>query len=408
MSDSLQKAVEIIPKFTGFLSLSGSGWIIFEVLSDSKKRTHIYHRIMLTMSIFDHLQAWAWFLSSWPEDPERSTISFYAAGNDKTCNFQGFLWQISNGTSPCNSFLSLYYVLLIRYNWSAQKIARRCERWFLGFVLVYTVGTSVAGFPLKLYNPLGLGCWIAPYPLDCKQSFENGGETDCIRGDNAKIYTWAFLLCEVWVCIIFSTVAMLMMYLSVLNIEKKNQRYIFGSQGSQGRDKRKTERSKQVAKSCLFYLVAFYFVWFPHVVWEALRLVNSVVSPGVYLFMVTTFPLQGFMNFLVYLRPRYLDYRRKNPDASVFLLLGRSLRKAIQKYRKADDDDDFEVMAEVPESFNKEFDTDASKETAWNDNPSPNVTEGFGNEAHGSDELKVVAEVSESFRNEVEGNANEQ
>eukprot|EP00567_Pseudictyota_dubia_P011520 CAMPEP_0197446090 /NCGR_PEP_ID=MMETSP1175-20131217/11135_1 /TAXON_ID=1003142 /ORGANISM="Triceratium dubium, Strain CCMP147" /LENGTH=303 /DNA_ID=CAMNT_0042977157 /DNA_START=92 /DNA_END=1000 /DNA_ORIENTATION=+ len=136
-SNRLQKAIEIVPKFSAFLSFFGSGWIIFEVLSDSKKWRHMYHRTMLLMSIFDNANALMWFMSSWPQNPDKSPTSVYSAGNDITCNLQGFVWQFSGGTSPCNALLALYYLLLVRYNWSAQKIARKVERWFWVFIFVY-------------------------------------------------------------------------------------------------------------------------------------------------------------------------------------------------------------------------------------------------------------------------------
>jgi hypothetical protein len=46
----------------------------------------------------------------------------------------------------------------------------------------------VIGIFLDLYNNADLWCWIAPYPLDCLDSWTYGGESNCERGDNAWIY----------------------------------------------------------------------------------------------------------------------------------------------------------------------------------------------------------------------------
>jgi len=68
------------------------------------------------------------------------------------------------------------------------------------------------------------------------------------------------------------------------------------------------------------------------------------------------------MNFAVYVRPRYLDYKRRNPDDSMFVLVKKSLFKPLIRWRRAKeagvkndddgDDNDFEIVAEVPNDFN--------------------------------------------------------
>ena len=77
---------------------------------------------------------------------------------------------------------------------------------------------AITQISLKLYNPADWDCWIAPYPADCTSSHEvnKGGtgltETNCIRGDNAHIYQWAFFFAPLWLAIAFCIIAMVLIF----------------------------------------------------------------------------------------------------------------------------------------------------------------------------------------------------
>ena len=62
------------------------------------------------------------------------------------------------------------------------------EIWLHAIPLVFGFATMIVGLFLQLFNYGLWDCWIAPYPLGCKESWQNGGETTCERGDNASLY----------------------------------------------------------------------------------------------------------------------------------------------------------------------------------------------------------------------------
>merc|ERR1719276_326944 len=84
---------------SAFLSICGSGYIIWDILRndpDQKKISGVYHRIMLALSLFDMTSSIALFLANWaqPSDTEYAFV-YESYGNQMTCNVQG--WMILFG-----------------------------------------------------------------------------------------------------------------------------------------------------------------------------------------------------------------------------------------------------------------------------------------------------------------------
>lgn len=89
-------------------------------------------------------------------------------------------------------------------------------------------------------------------------------------------------------------------------------------------------RTRQVFRQSLWYLGVFYVTH----LWSTInRIVQQTRGGQTYfgLILLHSFfdPLQGFLNFLVYQRPRYVKYRRENADWGVSHCLHRSLRWTI-------------------------------------------------------------------------------
>jgi hypothetical protein len=208
-------------------------------------------------------------------------------------------------------------------------------------------GTAIAGLPLKLYNSIGVNCWIAAYPLGCQQSFRQDDKDDanfrtCARGDNAFIYRWAFYHAELWSVWIFSLWAMLLIYLHVRKRELASQQYrnhppssvslegdshhvLRNSVASEGDNqnvrisrsyynKNALTKSRMFAVQATFFVVMFCVTW----IWSMVNWViesqrGYLIRPILYL-MTIFVPSQGLFDFLIYIRPRVITYCRRNPN----------------------------------------------------------------------------------------------
>jgi hypothetical protein len=85
---------------------------------------------------------------------------------------QGFFIQMALGTVLYNGCLAFFYLLVIRYGMSPDKIAQTVEPcWMFLLALGSAMGTSVTGIFLELYNPIGWVCTIMSYPHWCIESY---------------------------------------------------------------------------------------------------------------------------------------------------------------------------------------------------------------------------------------------
>lgn len=239
--------LSIWPHFTGFMSMMGSGAIIFEVLSNKEKRSQVMFRLLLAMSISDFNTSFWYFLSTWAV-PSENTNLYQANGTDASCTAQGFFVQLGIATPLYNFALSFYYLLLIRYRLDETDMARK-EKWFHVFPCTWALVTSFSALGLNLLNNANLWCWIAPYPLSCKGSYRNNGVNDCIRGNNAWIFRWVFFYAPLWAAIFFSMIAMFLTYDTVRKQEKKVSKYAFTTKKDKNRGSTAYFNSKSSAQS---------------------------------------------------------------------------------------------------------------------------------------------------------------
>ena len=291
------KALAITPKITSSFSIICSVLIIKEVIADHRRnKGKVTLRALLGMSIIDVMASSGWFLSTWMAPVGSNAV--YAAGNTQTCTYQGFLLQIAIGAPMYNSCLALYYLLTINYGWREERL-QRLERWLHAFVLIFAFGTGILLIPLNVYNHIGAVCWVVGLPKGCENSNYQPSDVPCERGNDAWKYGFALFYVPLWVCIIFTTIAMIMIYRKVRETEKRSSRYA----GSSTARRRTFLQSDRVAAQAILYTFAFYITWLPSTIWSLTWWSGSAMFWLDFLATITE-PSQGSMNLFVFLRPR--------------------------------------------------------------------------------------------------------
>jgi len=150
---------------------------------------------------------------------------------------------------------------------------------------------------------------------------------DCERGNNAWIYRWAFYYAPLWTTILVSTVMMFLIFSHVRKIEKKTKKYSFNSRREiekktkkysfHSRRKSQTKYTSRVANQAYFFLGAYFITWTPITIVRVTQTFGGKTSFGLTLLASIITPCQGLLNYLVYLRPRFLRCREKNPKWSI-------------------------------------------------------------------------------------------
>jgi len=165
-------------------------------------------------------------------------------------------------------------------------------------------------------------------------------ETNCIRGDNAEIYRWAFFFAPLWTAIVFCIVAMIMIYTSVRDNERQSlrhssRRYNHMSNSSRasssetnGQQQQEIKiknsmlvRTQKVKTQCFLYAGAFFVVWTFPTLARLIQLLGGTIHPVIFVLAGTFIGSQGFFNALIYFRPRYNMIQKSGRIQKVWALI---------------------------------------------------------------------------------------
>jgi hypothetical protein len=321
-----EKLLVWLPRVLGPISLACSLWILIHVARDKKRRQNSYHRLVWAMTTINFASTIWISLTSLPT-PSMNGYNYGAKGNQVTCDTQGWFVQLNIGTPLYHASLALYYYLRLCRRWTESDIRRYAEPFIHLFVIGFSLITATVGLIMQLYNP-SLWCWIYALPYGCEADIGLG----CLRGNHATVYQWGLFYGPLWFMIFWMTFMLLLIYLHVRKQEQKTAQYMYHNTPSRitstvsqqtpkqlrsrsraARVRKKRSHARAVATNAAFYVSSFYIVWLGptlcDVVFDQAR--GTVAPFWLYMFSTCMLPLQGFFNFLVYIRPKVMQqYRR--------------------------------------------------------------------------------------------------
>jgi hypothetical protein len=254
-------------------------------------------------------------------------------GSFGTCSAVGFVFTtFSVVVAIYNCSLSINFVLAVVYNWTNPQIKRRFERPAHIFAWVWPLCFMIPAVSTKSINPedLTMVCTTDAYPPRCHVD----EEVDCIRGQLADLFDSFFLITIVVVSIV-GFGGTLWVYWSFQRQAKANQRYHFGREFQRSESQAQMNLTRAVANRAVLYSL----IYFNTVIWPILvKIVETKtgaeaadqVSMGVYTLLLLSwclYPLQGFFNLMVYIRPHMYAWRRVRPkDWSLSIFIHKVLK----------------------------------------------------------------------------------
>lgn len=351
----------VVSIFSASLSITGSGLIIY--LARKRARKELYHRLMSFLSATDIILSTSVILQAFSLPVEDAPDAVWAVGNHATCTAAGFLFMYGSVTiAYYNAVLSVYFYLLVVYNFRDQSLVWRFEipAHVLGVLL--TLITPIAGVILDTYGVapgLITACVYAAYPRGCLTS----EDVECTGGlESVPMDYISLVVTGISVFIGFS--ATVMLYWRVRGQLRRNLRYAKAFtkissntlkvpqsdgndgtlQGTEGRDVLKrsisfrssrkanrqqaqlhnrghiSERLRSVRVRSLLYSAIYCNLF----VWVIVATLVSSLKPSLFplqFVIYLLFPLQGALNAIVYIRPRYIHWRAEFPDYSCGTIL---------------------------------------------------------------------------------------
>ena len=159
-----------------------------------------------------------YFLGTWliPKG-ERSVFGgpiYGASGTKATCQLSGFLTQFSIASPLYNGTLALYYLKTIYYN-HQEKDLYKSEKWLHTIPLTYAFLTALIGLIFNLYGSMEWLCWIKPT-----------SEQNMLQKEY-RILQWIIFFVPIWICILFQSIVMYLLFQKMRDYEKKMDKYEF-------------------------------------------------------------------------------------------------------------------------------------------------------------------------------------
>ena len=302
-----QTLLSVLQKIPAFFSLVGSSMIISSVCRHKKNRKNTQQRIVGTMSCIDVCASFTWLTTnlwiteSYPSFPN-------TVGNNVTCNIQGFVLQANTSSILYNASLSIYYVLVIKYNWKSRKV-KKVEKWFHAGCLSFGLVTATTATALGLMHPANWNCWIAP-------DFSN---PDDPNRNLAKTLQMCMFFIPLWISIVLCAVCMFVIYLHVKKTESSSLRF----QSTVGNSSNRLRRTKEVAKQGKYFVGAFVVTWFFPSIVRFIQVMGYAAPSWLVVVAGTLVPSQGFFNAIVYFRLRFEKQTRDDPDRPKWRIIGR-------------------------------------------------------------------------------------
>jgi len=301
------------PQVFAGLSIVGSILILVAVYQTWKTihKLTTYNRLMLGISISDLITSTALIFGQAPI-PRGLGIPG-AHGNEATCTAQAFFLQLGNGTICYSQMLLLHYVLIIRYNVREQTVTKYIEPWMHMIPIGYDLVTAFVSLKLDLLHPANVYCWIGPTPYGC----EYDPTIECDRDPNFYyLFVFYFNALPNLVYVPLMTCYMCIIGATVVQKYQQSRRYCFeGNARASQKNFLQDEKTRQVIVQCFLY--AF---WFLNIgIWVSICSIFTMANKeydylGKHFWIVSMsailFPLQGFFNLCIYIRPRYLSIRQ--------------------------------------------------------------------------------------------------
>ena len=176
---------------SGSFSLLGSSIILWIIWRDrSNKLKHVYHRILLMISIIDCVISIN-FIFSFLAVPDG--LFWGARGNTSSCEASGFISSFISSICFYNTGLAMYYYLIIVRSVPQDILARTLEPLTHIISVLLPFSLSIWVLITDSYNPLlynGGWCSVYEFPQGCSRIDSN---IECTRGKMAKLFSTVFM-----------------------------------------------------------------------------------------------------------------------------------------------------------------------------------------------------------------------
>lgn len=334
----------IVGNASALLSMFGSVSILYLIWVKNRRRnkrredqqqqqqkpTVLFHRIMCGISLSDLISSFAFLLQ--PFLVPKWSHQLLGIGTTATCEIAAFFSILAITSHLYSGILALYFVLTIRYGWTVTRASRCLEPWIHVGAWCLPGCVGLAAIVGDVFNPrplLGV-CLTGHFPVDC---FVNPN-VECERGGDLR---GIFLLLLIGMSFVAGLVGIVCTWLVLRGVKeqyRKNERFdfrrsVFPALRESTVTDTQLRRRQAVARQAAWYTVSFMNPFLVTLVgsivlssWtNSLEQLENLSERGAEVFVVVLlvdwfYSLQGFLNWLVFIRPTMARWRDAYPDRS--------------------------------------------------------------------------------------------
>ena len=237
-----------------------------------------------------------------------------AIGSTATCEAAGFLFTTPVAAALYQCMLCLYFLLKVRFRFTEFKIRRFLMPWVHAVPAGTGLAFAVAGLVTKSFNPNIFVATCSFAPTQC------GNDPSCPRGRSALPLILAMNLTIIGVSLLGIAFVWLL-YCHVRSEGQRGRRYSV-TDATQN-------RNKAVLVQAMCYTVAYCslsLTILATIVYRVVVMTRSDFnllamyrSPGYFLIrlvLTVLFPLQGFFNWVIFVRPTVVLWKQQYPRES--------------------------------------------------------------------------------------------
>jgi len=339
--------INFIPRVTGSISATASSLIIYLIFRSEKKLSSIYHRIIFGMSSADILTSLAIVLTTLPIPSdlpcEDNPWEGRAKGNIQTCEAQGFI--IITGVFVIglyNAMLCVYYACVIAFQMSEDKIHKRVEPFLLSIPVI--VGIAGGIHPLLFHNINPNKNWCGLSMIQCTVQDESGSQSQYVRGSKE-----ALKISNIYRVVVVGSIGVVIVTSLMLTVHRvwiidegvsDHENRISNVTLARIRDQTQTEsdgrpsgeavgnevldevrREKKTTKIITVQALAYTIAYILTLLLPLFSLKQD--NPLTNAIITAIFPLQGFLNFIIFLSHKVYNHRRRHLDEGYCLIISK-------------------------------------------------------------------------------------
>ncbi|KAL7555822.1 hypothetical protein ACA910_012402 [Epithemia clementina (nom. ined.)] len=331
MSDTEYLIAFCATAFSVTLSMFGSATII-TVMLRARSLKELSNRLIFGISSMDLVVGVS--MCCQPFFMRKDSGLLFAMGNVRSCEAAGFLLGYFVGLTTYNCALSIYFLLSIRYNKKEHQLKKLMEPHVHIIAIGMPTVFNVVALFTENFNPLlpvGLCDISGVYPAAC--AFNE--QVECERGGTLA---WAIVsYTQSSLPLILSIIGVVCTWLVYWTARQQmlaNVRYVFSPSASMSYMDSLTPQQRKIMSIVSMQAVCYFLAFFIGFISVLVTVVlNEVYSAGIqdiselsgkpglaaaFIVQYFVFPLNGFLNMIVWLRPRILRWKERYPEKSWF------------------------------------------------------------------------------------------